>query len=276
MSMFCDVLINQLHGAKSTMQRLVSRGLVSHAFAALLSLAVFTCIAHGRKVARSTLGPHSPTLPPVGSMRTPSQHPSPPSSDAGTGFDHYGNIVRARLSDTDHTDQFFVFTGAPHYAGPEGIGCVDAYDGRWRWHRPALVNGQYNWIEVGETTLVECSGTLHTNDIGIRRLSDGRLIGRPWRLGSVYDVAISGRRVAVAEPVIVHHGREVAVTGPVLESEGSEVTRLRVYDEVGHVLSSRRIPNITRLVGFPRGFAVVSDTGTTILSSTGRTVAALR
>jgi hypothetical protein len=255
------------------MHRLLSRAIVSHALAALLSLAAYAWVAGNSKLARSTAGPPLRTLPPVGSIRAPSKDTGPPPGGAGTGFESYGSIVRARLGDTD---QVYVFTGATPYAEPRGIGCVDAYDGRWRWRRPALDNGQYNFIEVGGATLVECSGNPHTNDVGVRRLSDGRLIGRAWRLGAVYDVAISGRRVAVVEPVIVHRGREAAVDGPVLESEGREVTRLRVYDEWGHVLSSRRIPDITRVVGFPRGFAVVSDAGTTILSSTGRRVATLR
>lgn len=86
-------------------------------------------------------------------------------------------------------------------------------------------------------------------------------------------IAISGRRVATVEPVVVQHGREIPVTGLGDTPDGKEMTRVRVYDEWGHVLHSMHVPDSARLFGFPRGFVVVSGTGTTVLTTSGRCVA---
>src|SRR5262249_18302642 len=113
------------------------------------------------------------------------------------------------------------------------------------------------------------------NHLAVRRLSDGAVLGRPWTLGRVYDYAVSGRRVATVEPIVILPGREVPVTDSGGTPDGQEATRVRVYDEWGHVLSSMHIAdsnNSARLIGFPRGFAVVSDAGTTFLTRTGRRV----
>jgi hypothetical protein len=158
----------------------------------------------------------------------------------------------------------------------EGIRCVDAVTGRLKWRQGPAEEGRYTTIKAGETTLAECSGYPEENTLAVRRLSDGRILGRPWTVGSVYDFAISGRRVAAVEPIMVWHGREVAVTYLGEDLKGAWATRVRVYDEWGHVLSSMRIPDLTRVFGFPRGFAVVSDAGTTLLTSSGRRVATLR
>jgi hypothetical protein len=183
----------------------------------------------------------------------------------------YQDITRLRTRDDE---QLLLLTFAFPDQG-DGIKCVDAVTGSVKWHQEPVSEGRYTTFRAGDTTLVECTGWPGENYLAVRRLSDGRVLGRPWTLGRLYDVAISGRRVAAVEPVVIHHGREVAVTSLGAMPEGHEATRVRVYDEWGHVLSSRHVPDGSRLFGFPRGFAVVSDRGTTILTRSGRRVVTL-
>ena len=75
--------------------------------------------------------------------------------------------------------------------------------------------------------------------------------------------------------MVVQHGLEVAVTSMGETPEGRNVICLRVYDEWGRVLSSRHVLDTARLISLPRGFAVVSDAGTTILTRSGRRAVAV-
>jgi uncharacterized protein YjbI with pentapeptide repeats len=150
----------------------------------------------------------------------------------------------------------------------KGIECVDGYDGSVRWHRNPSGEGRYTCVEAGETTLVECTGYPQRNWLTVRRLSDGAVLGRPFEVGSLDDYAISGRRVATVEPVVILHGREIPVTsmGAGGTPDGPWATRVRVYDEWGHVLRSFRVDDSdeidgerrTRLFARPDGFVVVS------------------
>lgn len=158
----------------------------------------------------------------------------------------------------------------------DGLRCVDAVNGRVKWQCPPVCGGRYTYVRAGEFTLVECSGFPEENTLAVRRLSDGHILGRAWTLGRLYDFAISGRRVATVEPIVILHGREIPVTSEGETPDGPEATRVRVYDEWGHVLSSRHVAENAMLTSLLRGFAVEWDTGKFFLSRRGQLVAKLR
>lgn len=192
--------------------------------------------------------------------------------DENTPLGPYDDIVRAAGPDDE---QLLLLTF--QFPNPaNSIQCVDAVSGSVKWQRPPVRGGRYTDIRVGEFTLVECTGFPEENTLAVRRLSDGHILGRAWTLAKIYDFAISGRRVATVEPVVILHGREIPVTSMGETPEGPWATRVRVYDEWGHMLSARHVPDGARLTGFPRGFAVASDAGTILLTGSGRRLVTLR
>jgi hypothetical protein len=210
------------------------------------------------------------------------QAPAPPAphrepTASATNIDEswlsqYEDVVRVHGPDDQ---QLFLLTSSWPNA-QDGIRCVDAVTGRLKWHRDPADQARYTVITAGVATLAECTGYPQENTLAVRRLSDGRILGHPWKVARIFGFAISGRRVAAIVPVIIQRGREVPEGSLGDCPEGQDATRVRVFDEWGHALSSMRLPNAISLTGFPRGFAVVSDAGTTLLTSSGHLVRTLR
>jgi hypothetical protein len=177
----------------------------------------------------------------------------------------FENIVRTSSPDGEH----LLLLTFSWRSEEQGIKCVDPGTGSVKWHRDPVGEGRYTYVKANETTLVECSGFPQQNWLAVRRLSDGAVLGCPFEVGRLYDYAISGRRVATIEPVVLLHGREIPVTSMGETSDGPWATRVRVYDEWGHVLRSIRVDDSdaidggrrTRLFACPDGFVVVSKAG---------------
>jgi hypothetical protein len=194
------------------------------------------------------------------------------------GFEIYNDIYRAGRP-TD--DQVYVFTYSAPSDEEDIIGCVDADSGKWRWRRHAVAEGRYTLIDAGQTTLLEITGWPQENTLAVRRLSDGAVLGRPWKVGRIWLTAISGRRVTtIGEGPSTEESRRQpwrkgspTVTAADLEHE---VATACVYDEWGHLLRSFPVRDPENATGFRRGFAIVCRGRTIIIDDAGRTVHSLR